>query len=95
MPHFILNCIDKADALDQRMATRQAHLDYVGARPDIVKLGGPLLDDAGKMIGSHIILEAGSKAEVEAFAANDPYGLAGVFESVTITEFRIVRGTLG
>ena len=48
MPHFVLTATDKPNALELRMATRQAHLDYVRGS-DLVKLGGPLLDAAGEI----------------------------------------------
>lgn len=92
MPQFILTCRDKPNSLDVRMATREAHLAYVRERIDQVKLGGPLLDDAGNMIGSMLILETADRAAAEAFAAGDPYGLAGLFESVDLQPYRVTVG---
>ena len=92
MPQFILTCIDKPDSTEVRMGAREAHLAYVRARLDQVKLGGPLLDDAGQMIGSMLILEAPDRAAVEAFAKDDPYGLAGLFDRVEIQPFRVTVG---
>lgn len=94
MPHFILTCIDKKGGLEARMAAREAHLAYVRKQPEIVKLGGPLLDDLGQMIGSMLILETADRAGAEAFADNDPYWLSGVFESVDIQAFKITVGAL-
>lgn len=92
MPQFILTCIDKPNSHDVRMAAREGHLAYVRARLDQVKLGGPLLNDAGDMIGSMLILDMADRAAVEAFAASDPYGLAGLFERVDIQPFRVTVG---
>ena len=94
MPHFILTCIDKKNGLEARMAARDAHLAYVRGQPEIVKLGGPLLDDEGQMAGSVLVIEAADKAAAEAFADKDPYGLAGVFESVDIRAFKITVGAI-
>ncbi len=94
MPHFILTCIDKKNGLDARMAAREAHLTYVRGQPEIVKLGGPLLDDEGQMAGSILILDVTDKAAAQAFADKDPYRLAGVFVSVDIREFKITIGTI-
>jgi uncharacterized protein YciI len=94
LPHFILTCIDKKNGLDARMAAREAHLTYVRGQPEIVKLGGPLLDDDGQMSGSILILDVADKAAAQAFADKDPYGLAGVFESVDIRAFKITIGTI-
>jgi uncharacterized protein YciI len=94
LPHFILTCIDKKNGLDARMAAREAHLTYVRGQPEIVKLGGPLLDDDGQMSGSILVLDVADKVAAQAFADKDPYGLAGVFESVDIREFKISIGTI-
>jgi uncharacterized protein YciI len=91
MTHFVLTCLDKKNGLENRMAHRAAHLEYAGSFPQIMRMGGPLLDDDGQMIGSLIILEC-DKAQAEAFAQNDPYYIGGVFESVDIRGFKAVRG---
>ena len=93
MPHFALTCLDKKDGLENRLATRPAHVEYTGSFPEIMRLGGPLLDKDGQMIGTLIILEC-DRARAEEFAANDPYTLAGVFESIAIHEYKIVRGEI-
>ena len=46
------------------------------------------------MAGSLIIYEAADRAEVEAFAAGDPYKAADVFERVEISAFKVTRGAL-
>lgn len=93
MPHFVLTATDKPNALELRMATRQAHLDYVRGS-DLVKLGGPLLDAAGEMSGSLLVLEAADLAAAEAFAAADPYAVAGLFEKVELRPFKLTLGSL-
>ena len=93
MPHFVLTATDKPNALELRLATRQAHLDYVRGS-DLVKLGGPLLDAAGEMSGSMLVLEAADLAAAEAFAAADPYAVAGLFEKVELRPFKLTLGRL-
>ena len=94
MATFVLTCLDYPNNLQRRMGARDAHLAYVAANRDKLKLAGPLLDDAGEMAGSMFILDVDSKAEVEAFNQADPYTLAGVFETVTIKAIRITVGVL-
>ena len=94
MPLYALHCVDKPNSLELRMANRPAHLAYVGARKDDVKLAGPLLDDEGNMAGSMLILDVADRAEAEAFAAGDPYGQAGLFERVDIHVFKATLGGL-
>jgi uncharacterized protein YciI len=88
---FALICRDKPGALEIRKANREAHLAYATAHGGVV-FGGPMLDEQGDMIGSMLALEAEDRAAAEAFAANDPYARAGLFESVEITGFRKVFG---
>jgi uncharacterized protein len=91
---FVLTCIDRQDALEARMGARPAHLEYVDQNLSKVKLAGPFLDEAGGMVGSMFILETEDQGAAEAFAANDPYALAGVFERTEVRPFKIVRGAL-
>lgn len=95
MPLFTLICLDKPNSLELRMANREAHLAYVATFGDRVKLGGPMLDDAGQMAGSLLIVEAGDMAEAQAFSADDPYARAGLFQKVEIRQFRVVVGGVG
>ena len=87
---FALICRDKPGALEIRKANRDAHLAYAAEHP--ILLGGPMLDEAGAMTGSLLILDVETRAEAEAFAANDPYARAGLFESVEIAAWKRVIG---
>lgn len=88
---YVLICRDKLGALEVRKANRDAHLAYL-AETGIVRLAGPLLDDAGGMVGSMLAIEAADRAAAEAFAAADPYAKAGLFASVEIMAWRKVIG---
>ncbi len=86
---FAIICEDKVDSEDLRKATRDDHLGYI--RNFAVTLAGPMLsDDGNTMIGSIIWLEADSLEDAQAFAASDPYKLAGLFARVSIRPFRQV-----
>lgn len=82
---------DKADALDVRMENRPAHVEYLKST-DHVHLAGPLIDADGGMCGSMIVLDVPDMAAAQAWAAHDPYAKAGLFESVTLTEWKKVIG---
>jgi len=86
-----LICTDKADHLEVRKANRDAHLAHI-ASSGVVEMAGPFLNDKGEMSGSLVILEVGSKAEAEAWAAADPYAKAGLFAKVRIEEWKKVIG---
>ena len=82
---------DKPGNLAVRKENRQAHLDYIEAT-GVVNQAGPLLDDAGEMAGSLVILDVVDMAAAQAWAAGDPYAKAGLFESVTLTPWKRVIG---
>jgi uncharacterized protein YciI len=94
MAHFVLICLDKPGALDVRLANREKHFAYLSDRPGVVRLGGPFLDAEGRMAGSMLIIEAADKAAAEAFAAADPYAVAGLFERVEVRAWRPTVGAL-
>ena len=82
---------DKPSALNIRTENRPAHLEYLKST-DLVAQAGPLLDGDGGMIGSLIILDVPDMSAAEEWAANDPYALAGLFASVTLTHWNRVIG---
>lgn len=86
-----LICRDKPGALQTRLDNRAAHLDYIRAT-GVVEMGGPFLDDQGQMTGSLLVLDVASVDEARTWAASDPYALAGLFDSVTIQEWKKVIG---
>lgn len=91
--HFVFYCKDKSGHEQVRVANRRAHLDYLDEHRDRLLCAGPLLAEGGsesRMIGSLLILDFADRAAAEAFAANDPYAKAGLFESVTIHPWRKV-----
>ena len=72
---------DKRGALQTRLDTREAHVAYL-KESGVVSQAGPLLDEAGGMIGSLVILEVDDMAAARDWAEADPYAQAGLFESV-------------
>jgi uncharacterized protein len=87
---FAIICTDKPGALDLRMATRPAHLNYLKGFAAQQVTTGPLLDPEGKPCGSLLVVDVADRAAAEALAAGDPYAKAGVFESTVIRPFRLV-----
>lgn len=94
MPLFALHCVDRPGALQVRLGAREAHLAYVRERLDQVKLAGPMLDEAGEMAGSLLILDVADRAAAEAFNARDPYTLAGLWDRVDIKAFKASIGQI-
>lgn len=87
---YAVICKDKPGALQTRLDTRAAHLAYIEAT-GIVKMAGPFLEE-GQMCGSLMILDCDSLDAARAWAAGDPYAAAGLFDSVSVTEWKKVVG---
>ena len=88
---FALIAKDKPGAIEIRKANRDAHVAYLKST-DAVEMAGPFLDDNGEMCGSLIILDLPDMAAAEAWAAQDPYKAADLFQSVEITAWNKVIG---
>ena len=56
----------------------------------MVAQAGPLLDEAGEMAGSLVILDVTDMSAAQDWAANDPYAKAGLFESVELMAWKKV-----
>ena len=82
---------DKPGALQVRLDNRAAHLAYI-EETGAVAQAGPLLDQDGNMAGSLVILDVEDMAAGEAWAANDPYAKAGLFETTDLVTWKKVIG---
>jgi uncharacterized protein len=88
---YILFCEDKPDSQPLRMATREAHLDYIGRHAGMIRIAGPMLSDDGEqMLGSLFIVEADDAQTAVALHESDPYTQAGLWGNVLIRPFRQV-----
>ena len=82
---------DNPGALQTRKDNRDDHLAYIEAT-GVVAQAGPLLDDAGEMAGSLVILDVTDMAAARNWADNDPYAKAGLFDSVELIAWKKVIG---
>ena len=87
---YAIICTDKDEVLEVRKANREAHLAYAAETP--VVLAGPFLNEDGAMTGSLLVVDVATRADAEAWAANDPYAKAGLFQKVRIERFKKVIG---
>ena len=86
-----LICKDKPGHLQIRLDNRSAHLAHIQTS-GVVEMAGPFLDAEGQMCGSLLILDVDSIDEGRAWAEADPYAKAGLFESVSVQEWKKVVG---
>ena len=90
---FVATCTDKPDHMLLRLETRPAHLAYLEGLGAKVRAGGALLTpDQKSVIGSLLLLEAETEAEVREWLAADPYAHVGLFASVEVRPWRQAVG---
>ncbi|MDP6788491.1 MAG: YciI family protein [Rhodospirillales bacterium] len=80
-----------AEAPERRRSAREAHL--AGARrlkdADAIVTGGAVLDEAGAMTGSVLIVDFETRAELDAWLASDPYVTGDVWRRIDVHPFRV------
>jgi uncharacterized protein YciI len=93
MNQYLITGYDYTDsgALQRRMNARPHHLDELKVLKEKSNyiLGGAMLDDDGKMIGSTMIMQFETEEELEAWKQSEPYITQKVWESVDIKPFKV------
>jgi len=93
MAQFLVLAYDATDAeaAARRKAARPAHFE--GIKPMVAKgeivVGAALLNDQGGMVGSAVVTEFPSRAELDAWLAREPYVKEGVWKKIEVRPVRI------
>jgi hypothetical protein len=80
-----------SEARARRLAARPAHFAGIAAmveKGEIIS-GSAILDQAGNMVGSVVIAEFPSRAELDAWLAREPYVTGGVWQKIEVEPVRI------
>lgn len=79
---FMVWCVDRPNSLELRKETRPRHLDWIrnSKRQGLL---GPFPVDGGAC-GSLLIVDGENIEDARAWARNDPYAIAGLFQNVDI-----------
>lgn len=95
MGKYLIYALDGTDeqALGRRMAAREEHLRMVGELREAGNfiMGGAMLDDEGKMIGSTLLMEFASRQELDAWLGKEPYLLQNVWVDVKVHPFLMAK----
>ena len=80
-----------AAAEARRLRARPAHLENAARLQDAghLLMGGALLDDAGRMIGSAAVAQFETRAELDEWLRTDPYVTGGVWRDIQVTPYRV------
>lgn len=92
---FLLLAYDGTDpeALQRRLKVREEHLKKISVlkKADEFLLGGAILDENGKMIGSMIVYDFPDRKSLEERLKDEPYLTEGVWEKMEIQPFRLAK----
>ena len=93
---FLVVARDGTDegALERRQKTRPSHLESIGPLVDAgnVLVGGAMLNEAGDMIGSMLLVDFAGRDDLDAWLARDPYVTEGVWREIEVHPFRTAVG---
>ena len=87
---FVIRAYDGEGMLERRLAVRPRHLAGIDRLADHVVCAGGLLDDAGTMVGSMLVLDLPDRVALERYLAEEPYLTEGVWESVEVESMNVV-----
>ena len=87
---FIIKAYDGANMLDRRMSVRPRHLEGMRRLTNHIICAGGLLDEEGKMKGSVLIMEYPDRSSLDAYLAEEPYVVEGVWEKIEVEPLNVV-----
>ena len=87
---FVVNAHDGKNMLEKRMEVRPRHLENMTRNKEHVICAGGILDEAGKPIGSVLVLDFESRDQLDAYLAGEPYIIEKVWEDVKVEPLYVV-----
>ena len=93
MQQYIICAWDGTDeqTLERRMSVRPDHFDgarKLKANGNFV-IGGAMLNDEGKMIGSTMVVQFETKEQLQQWLDTEPYITGKVWEKIDIRPFKV------
>lgn len=87
---YMIKAYDGKNMLERRLAVRPRHLENMAKVPGKVICAGGLLDEEGKMKGSVLIMDFGSKELLQQYLDSEPYIKERVWENVEVEPMNVV-----
>jgi uncharacterized protein len=95
MNQYLITAYDGTDenALDRRMSIRPFHLEGAKKLKENGNfiIGGAMLNDEGKMVGSTMILQFENPEELQTWIDSEPYIQKGVWVKFEVKPFRVAN----
>lgn len=86
---YLVETWDKPGSIELRQRVRPEHIAFLeGNVKRVLAAGAKLSDDGETMLGSFYIVDVETRAEAEAFVAEDPFTRHGLPGRIEITRWR-------
>ena len=87
---FLVKAYDGEGMLEKRMEVRPRHLESMKALGAHIICAGGLLDDAGKMKGSALVVDFPDRDALNAYLEQEPYVTEGVWQKIEVETVNVV-----
>ena len=87
---FVITAYDGEGRLDKRMEVRNRHLEGMERLKKHLVCAGGLLDEAGNLKGSVLVMEFQNREEVDKYLASEIYVQEHVWEIITVERMNVV-----
>ena len=87
---YLINAYDGENMLEKRMEVRPRHLENINKLGKHVVFAGGRLNDDGKPVGSVMVMEFDTRAELDEYMKSEPYIEEKVWDKVDVEAFNTV-----
>ena len=87
---YLINAYDGENMLEKRMEVRPRHIENVNKLGKHVIFAGGRLNDDGKPVGSVMVMDFDTKAELDEYIKSEPYIEEKVWDKVDVEAFNTV-----
>lgn len=86
---FVIRAIDGEGKLEKRMEVRPRHFEGMDRLKDHLVCAGGLLDEAGNLKGSVLVMDFQNRKELDEYLAHEVYVVEHVWEQITIDQMNV------
>ena len=87
---YLINAYDGENVLEKRLEVRPRHLENINKLGKHVVFAGGRLNDDGKPVGSVMVMDFDTKAELDEYIKSEPYIEEKVWDKVDVEAFNTV-----
>ena len=86
---FVIRAIDGERKLEKRMEVRPLHFEGMDRMKKHLVCAGGLLDDAGNLKGSLLVMDFQNRQELDEYLAHEIYVVEHVWEQISIDQMNV------